>query len=511
MKLLSKSYPNLTILAGSTLTRKEKSADYLHKMTGYYKNLKEVESFEKRQSNSSAHLAPNRKRVEQLIKDLKKTPDEIVTVYANKARIYHQGKEYKHGKVVPFNEVKFDSKTDVYQPGKNNNKPGKNNNRNPHIIINENLSLGVSICREFFVDQTTVKKTPIPLFHCLIAKGMPTYIHSIHAKHGLISVDIPSCGGTQYILARGHEKTNIQVEVYLAYATIPFKQLKERIKPIYPVQFKLLDAIERELKETKDNKKYYELLIEMQNKLLKLHEETTTKRYHKIDHFSLLAIKKYSPQFYSELNDILDLSVIEPKDNKEVLSELFKAKEYNEFINLSYELKHSELVLVAKNILRLCDYNSLKKLLNKNRPNATFNDIVYHELSFGEAEAKPIVKRLFEESCDLSEGSYIFYRYFNQTLFNSFIKIARLYFSLEDYCPSFFCPGFFGNVKNNTKYKVLSDILIKVHLDDAGNLDELYYSLKKDLYSIYKDPKVEEQDKESQYYKTVLTYNFGKK
>jgi hypothetical protein len=513
MKALSKSYPKLTIVAGSTLTRKRKSLDHLNKIALFYNELKPVEAFENLHQNPL--IKQYRLQLERIIKEVKNKPEELIKVVANKARVYHNEKEYKHGKVAPFEEVKKNETNTVYQPGKISDKNFLNDekkfSRETSFTINPHLSLGVSICREGYIDQEYIKgKNFKPLFQCLVNYLNHPYVNSMHARHGLISVDAPGGSGIQYILARGYEKTNIHVEIYIAHPTSPFKKLSKKINPIYPVQFQLLDAVENELKEHKDNLEYCDLLCKIKKILLEYKETVKKTRYDKIDYFILRQVREHSPAFSDKLYEIIDTCALEFKDNRETLCKLMETQNYDEFINMAYESKRSDLSLIIKEVVKSQEYPVLDRFVNAQLPNLELNDIIYSELSFGNIEAKPIVQRLFSPSCDLSKELSIFYRYFNQVeQFNEFIKIARLYFSLLDYTPRFSGFGFFGRKKEKCKNTVLNLILTAIYFTPPKDLAGFYVSLKKELYGVYGNSKQkEEQDKESQYHTSVLQYNF---
>lgn len=246
MKAISRTYPNLIIVAGTVLTRKEKKISDLPKILRYYDDLNWVETKEKSQSDvkERQHLAFHRDQLTKLqAKQLDK--DQKIMVLANKARIYYRGTEKRHGKIAPYNETQGLGEFAVYQPG-------KDQNLNPIIKIDDNLSVAISICREMHPELDLVKKShkkdETPLLHFVLSYSIPLPLVSVDATNAAIHLD--RCYDPLFVIPRALKKSNVDINVYPIPVHKKVEKLIYRAKPVYPVQFQILDRIDEELRKS---------------------------------------------------------------------------------------------------------------------------------------------------------------------------------------------------------------------------------------------------------------------
>lgn len=242
MKKLSQQYPNLVILAGTTLVRKKRNISYINKLKHFYKNIDWAKTIE--DENNWQQIKKHKKQI-QILEDKAKTENlSKIRVTSNKARVYCQGIEKKHGKTTPFEENEKIADC-IYQPGKGNNlSPIINLHKKPI-----NLSIAIDICREhieefqyvkYFVenDNWNIK----PLLHFIISASMSLHLESISASFAAVHVD--NQYAPRIVLSRGYEKENVELHAYSCDVTKPIKQLHFPILLEYPPQFKLLDKID---------------------------------------------------------------------------------------------------------------------------------------------------------------------------------------------------------------------------------------------------------------------------
>lgn len=242
MKAISIKYPNLIIIAGTVLTRKEKTVEDLPKILTYYESLKWLESIEKHQSESKEerHLWLHKNQV-QKIQNSHYDKDQKIMVTSNKARVYYHGTEIRHGKVAPYDETKGLGELALYQPG-------KGNNLNSIIKIDDGLNMAVSICREMqpgfdLVKHAAVKE--IPMLHFVLSHTIPLPLSSLCATDAAIHID--SRYDPTWVLPREYKKQNAIINVYTVALDEKIIKLGNRVKPIYPVQFQILDRIDDEI------------------------------------------------------------------------------------------------------------------------------------------------------------------------------------------------------------------------------------------------------------------------
>lgn len=246
MKALSKHYPNLIIIAGSVLTRKEKKVSELSKLIPYYDRLKWLENIESQQSEylEDQYLLAYRNKIQKLLSKYLDN-DQKITVTANKARIYYHGDEKRHGKIAPYYETQGLGELAVYQPGK-----GKN--LSPIVKIDDKLSMAISICREMhpgfdFVRKSHPKDCP-PLLHFVLSYSIPLPLMSMDATNAILHLDRRY--DPAFILPRGLKKSNAVIQVYPVAIDKKIENLNYSVKPIYPVQFQILDSIDKVLSKT---------------------------------------------------------------------------------------------------------------------------------------------------------------------------------------------------------------------------------------------------------------------
>ncbi len=242
MKAMSHKHPNLVIIAGTILTRKEKKIADLDKILRYYDDLSWLDITEKSQSDSKEpqHLAFHRNQITQLQKK-QLDKDQKIIVTANKARIYYRGIETRHGKIAPYNETMGLGELAVYQPGK-----GKN--LNPIARIDNNLSIAISICREMQPGFDFIKKShtkdDTPTLHFILSHTIPLPLVSIDATHAALHFD--RCYDPLFVLPRKSKKANVDITVYPISVHEKVERFNYSVKPIYPAQFQILDRIDQE-------------------------------------------------------------------------------------------------------------------------------------------------------------------------------------------------------------------------------------------------------------------------
>jgi len=190
-------YPRLTVVAGSTLTYKERTILDLKAVAKHYKeefpHIKARE--EELIGDHKKQYIENENHVNNLIR--KKPLDAKIKLYANKTRVVREGKIiHVHCKVAPFKEIAL-TDDQAYQAS-------KPSNRSPYIQVHDQLSLITSICREYSFDIDYVKQLPKPLFGCLLSAYIVTRVSNIHSQHGLIQVD--SKYGISYVLSQKYRK-----------------------------------------------------------------------------------------------------------------------------------------------------------------------------------------------------------------------------------------------------------------------------------------------------------------
>lgn len=247
MKAISKKYPNLIIVAGTVLTRKEKRVADLPRLLTYYDSLNWLEAIEKLQGESKEHhhLWQHKNQIEKILQG-NYEKDKKIIVTSNKARVYYRGIEMRHGKMAPYHETKDLGEFAVYQPG-------KGNNLNPIIKINDELNIAVSICREMQPGFDLVKhaeKKDKPMLHFILSHSIPLPVMSLRATKAAIQVD--SRYDPIFVLLRDHKVQNGSIKVYPLAVDEKITKLNYIVKSVYPVQFQILDRIDEELRTSLD-------------------------------------------------------------------------------------------------------------------------------------------------------------------------------------------------------------------------------------------------------------------
>ena len=277
LNILAQQYPNLTIIAGTLLTKNfSESLDKLDEIETYYKKQAWVKNEEKNVDNKNEFGLEENKIA--LLK--KQAPLVEYAFFRNTCYIFHGNEIGMRDKIAPFEETQTSYSQLIFQPG--NKKTISSHFKITHPTTNATICFGVEICREhlFAVLKRTSKKPC--LIHFLLSDTACLNVHHAHGDYvlQLDSTYIPKLIYLGNINDANHAGP-VSIVLYQHNLANPDDNiLQGPFEPIYPFEKKVVDVLDHFLRHHVGDK--YSTILELKNKFIKhsgLCDETNT--YHR--------------------------------------------------------------------------------------------------------------------------------------------------------------------------------------------------------------------------------------
>jgi hypothetical protein len=250
MVKLTRKYPQLTIIAGTIVTKELITREKLHDIKKYYSDLQ--------QGFNSEILSKNSQLIkhQQEVLDLEQnTAIKKIFALRNTCYIFFSTRAIRcHDKVMPYRENNYTNA--VFQAAKKNNKNPMV--QIPHPITKEQITIGIEICYEHYCGLLKSSQHPKPLLQFVLSASSNVQADYIFSDY-LIHVDSLS----KPRMAVSEAMTNVEelrVELYEANL---FKtdNLRGPLLPVYPRAKQMLDLIDTAIAGSSETGKRKQLQI----------------------------------------------------------------------------------------------------------------------------------------------------------------------------------------------------------------------------------------------------------
>lgn len=189
---ITSEFPNLTIIAGTVITKKHFSGDVLqNKLANIQLSYDEQKGIDEEEKTGGIErdyqISLHRNKVLEV--DIQ---DKGVDVLRHTTYVFSAGEIKRHDKTIPFNEF---IEKDMLTHSSAIFSPGKITTRDPYIslthpITKVPINIGIEICREhsFGVLQAASKNRAKPTIHFLLSDSIHFKVDKVHGEY-LVQLD----------------------------------------------------------------------------------------------------------------------------------------------------------------------------------------------------------------------------------------------------------------------------------------------------------------------------------
>lgn len=232
---VSKKYPNLIIIAGTVVTFKTMSVIKSKEILSHYKDLKQTKD-----------LIKHRRKLEDLISDIKVNNKKTITVVRNTCYIFENDVIKRHDKMSPFNET-IKHRFAVFKPG---GKLGRN--VNPFLTIavhgDAKISIALEICMEHVSGNAIFNEKKFnpeyPLIHFVLSAQTNLMINHFYGEY---IVHCDSKNVPIIVKTKEFSESKKIVELY-ANNLLENNSKLQVIEPTYPFQLRFLNQLNEAIK-----------------------------------------------------------------------------------------------------------------------------------------------------------------------------------------------------------------------------------------------------------------------
>lgn len=240
-QLIQEFHPNLTIIAGTVLSKKNvNDINKLEKLKKYYTEISWIKEIE----NKSRYIEECIDIEEKIIYSLKQEMlNSGIVALRNTCYVFHNQGIWRHDKTAPIRE--YSRSLDLLRTH-TLFQPGNKTNNNPyleliHPITESPVAIGIEICREHVF--STLKKNAYKksLLHIIMSDSVSINLDNIWGDYVL---HLDSLCKPRLILMKNEDSNQLPIHLYQSNILDKNHHLSNPLQPLYPFVRRIADKFD---------------------------------------------------------------------------------------------------------------------------------------------------------------------------------------------------------------------------------------------------------------------------